>query len=107
MCCSRRASRESSAGVAMNYLLCGLLAYLVLGVVLSYAILPGPMKRRLRFRDVVLGAFFMPVLFLLLIFFDISEDMWARILIVLDFDPPEKMRAGPAERSSHKANDAR
>ena len=79
----------------MTYFYFGLAAYLVLGVVLTYMILPGPMKRRLSFRDVVVGAVVMPVLFVLLMVFDISEEMWARILIVLAFDPPEKMRPGP------------
>jgi hypothetical protein len=78
----------------MTYFYFGLAAYLVLGVILTFVILPGPMKRRLGFRDVVLGSIFMPILFVLLIFFDISEEMWARILIVLAFDPPEKMRPG-------------
>lgn len=79
----------------MIYLLLAIGAYLVAGLVLTFMILPGPNKRRLRFRDVIIGSIAMPVLFVLLIVFDISEEAWARILIMLDFDPPEIMRAGP------------
>ncbi|MHB1206237.1 MAG: hypothetical protein ACYCZX_11755 [Rhodospirillaceae bacterium] len=88
----------------MIYLIIGVSAYLAAGLVLTYMILPGPMKRALRFRDVIVGPIAMPVLFVLLIVFDISEEAWARILIMLDFDPPEVMRARP-KPTSHDSND--
>jgi hypothetical protein len=79
----------------MIYFYFGLAAYLVVGLILTFVILPGPNKRRLSFRDVVTGAMFMPILFVILICFDLSEEAWARLLIILAFDPPEKMRPGP------------
>ena len=78
----------------MIYLLSGILAYLVLGFVLTRSVFKAP-SIRMRFSDVVLGAIFMPILVLLLVLFDFFEEMWKRLLIALDFDPPEEMRAGP------------
>ena len=78
----------------MNYTLFGILAYLVLGVVLTRSVLRIP-RRRLRLRDMALGALFMPVLFVILLLSIFFEDLWKRLLIALDFNPPEEMRAGP------------
>ena len=91
-------------GDDMVYVWAGLAAYLVIGLILTYSILPGPNKRPLRFRDIVLGSLFMPILFVILIVFDISEEMWAKILIVLDFDPPEIMRAKPRKEDRSKGD---
>lgn len=70
--------------------------YLVLGLILTRVILRGT-TYRLKFRDAVVGSFVMPVLFLLLMFFEVSDETWRRILIMLAFDPPEIMRAKPLE----------
>jgi len=78
----------------MNYTLIAIGAYLVVGIMLTRVILRIP-RRRLRFRDMVIGAVAMPVLFLALLFLTFLEDAWKRLLIVLDFTPPEEMRAGP------------
>lgn len=80
----------------MIYVVLAVAAYLVLGVVLTWSLLKGT-TRRFRFRDAVLGAVFMPVLFVLLLLFELLEGVWERLLILLDFDPPEEMRAGPVE----------
>ena len=80
----------------MNYVYFGILAYLVLGVVLTRSVLRAP-RRRMRFWDIALGAVVIPVLSLVLFLFILCEDAWKRLLIALDFDPPEEMRAGPKD----------
>lgn len=37
----------------------------------------------------------MPLVLLLALLLTLFEKAWARLLIALDFDPPENMRAGP------------
>jgi hypothetical protein len=52
-------------------------------------------RRRPRFWDVALGAVVMPVLALILFLCTLFEGLWKRLLIALDYNPPEEMRAGP------------
>ncbi len=62
-------------------------------------------SRRPSFWDMVVGAFTMPVLFVCLLACVLFEDLWKRLLIALDYNPPEEMRAGPEtppERDSGK-----
>lgn len=78
----------------MDYILLGILAvYLITGIVLTRSVLRP--NRRLRLREVALGALFMTVLFVFLLLCILFEDLWKRLLIALDFNPPEEMRAGP------------
>jgi hypothetical protein len=42
-----------------------------------------------------LGAVVMPVLALILFLCTLFEGLWKRLLIALDYNPPEEMRAGP------------
>ncbi len=81
----------------MIYLYIGLAAYLVLGFVLTRVVLKGT-TMRLSFRDLVVGPVAMPVLFLVLLVFDISEEAWSNLLAMLAFDRPEIMRAKPIDR---------
>ena len=84
-------------GVSLKHWLWGAAgAYLVLGLILTKVILKGT-TYRLKFRDALVGSVAMPILFLLLMFFEISDETWRRILIMLAFDPPEIMRAKPLE----------
>ena len=78
----------------INYYYVALATYLVLGFILTRIVLKGT-SLKLGFRDVIVGPVVMPVLFMILICFDISEEVWAKILIILHFDPPEQMRAKP------------
>ena len=78
----------------MNYVRYAIAAYLVVGILLTRTVLRAP-SLRMRFRDYVLGSIVMPVLFVALLTCVVSEDLMKRILIALDFDPPENMRAGP------------
>lgn len=73
--------------------------YLVLGVVLTRVVFRAP-SLKMRLRDYTLGALFMPILFVALLLFMLFEELWARLLIVLDYNPPEEMRAGPKEPDS-------
>lgn len=81
----------------MGYVYIGIAVYYVLGFILTRVILKGT-TIRMSFRDFVVAPFAMPVLFVVLMVFDISEEAWARILVMLDFDPPEQMRAKPLEK---------
>lgn len=82
-------------GLPLKYWLWGAAAvYLLLGLILTRVVLKGT-TYRLRFRDVVVGSVAMPILFVLLMVFEISDETWRRILILLAFDPPEIMRAKP------------
>ena len=83
----------------MNYVLYAISAYLVLGIILTRSVLR-TRTFRLRFSDVALGAVVMPVLSLAMLLCVLFEDIWKRLLIALDFDPPEEMRAGPAAPGS-------
>ncbi len=79
----------------MIYALAAIAAYLALGFVLTrYVAAP---KMRMKFSDAVLGAAFMPVIMTALLACMLYEEAWKRILIMLSFDPPEEMRAGPEE----------
>lgn len=78
----------------MNYVLIALGAYLVVGVILTYNVLKIP-RRRPRFWDVAVGAVIMPVLSAVLFLCVLFEPLWKRLLIALDYNPPEEMRAGP------------
>jgi hypothetical protein len=78
----------------MNYTLIAIGCYLVVGIFLTHVVLRLP-RQRLKFRDIVLGAVAMPVLFVALLVLTFLEDAWKRLLIVLDYNPPEEMRAGP------------
>ena len=87
----------------MTYTLSGIAAYLVLGAILTYSVFREMRRPRRRFRDFALGSVLMPILLVLLLLFILFEKLWARLLIVLDFDPPEDMRAGPAEPASKES----
>ena len=80
----------------MNYFYIGIAVYLVAGLVLTRSILKNT-SMRMRFRDAVLGAVATPILFTAMLAFELFEDLWARLLVMLDYDPPEEMRAGPKE----------
>jgi hypothetical protein len=84
------------------YVLAGILAYLVLGIILTRYAAASTM--RMKFRDAALGAFFMPVLTACLLLFIFLEKAWKRILIALHFDPPEEMRAGPKESAERESD---
>jgi len=88
----------------MNYVYYAILAYLVVGLILTRKVLRIP-RRRMRFWDVAMGAVVMPVLSFALFVCVLSEDLWKRILILLDFDPPEEMRAGPDAPASDEPGD--
>lgn len=81
----------------MNYLYIGIGIYYVLGFILTRVILKGT-TIRMGFRDFLVAPLAMPVLFVVLMVFDVSEEAWAKILVILDFEPPERMRAKPIER---------
>lgn len=78
------------------YIFLGAVAYVALGLVLTRVLLKGT-SQRFRVRDAVLGAAFMPILFVFLFLFEALEGLWERLLIALDYDPPEEMRAGPVK----------
>ena len=87
----------------MNYMLFGIAAYLMVGAYLTHSRLAGMQKRRSLLRDWALGSALLPVVFLLGLLFILFEKLWARLLIVLDLDPTEDMRAGPAEPATRKS----
>jgi hypothetical protein len=66
----------------------------VIGIILTYNVLALP-RRRLKLRDLVVGAVVMPVLAVVLVLCEVFEKAWKRLLIILDYNPPEEMRAGP------------
>ncbi len=77
-------------------------AYLVLGLCLTrYATAP---NMRMKFRDVILGAAFMPVLLAFMLLCIFFEKAWKRLLVALAFDPPEEMRAGPDDEAKKDTN---
>lgn len=69
-------------------------AYLITGLFLARSVLRVP-RKRMRLRDLALGAVVMPVLSTFLFLCIVFEAWWKRLLIALDYDPPEEMRAGP------------
>ncbi len=79
----------------MIYLGSAILVYLLIGVVLTRSVSTRGPTLRISFRDVVVGAVLMPVVFLLALVCIAFEELWARLLIALDYEPPEEMRAGP------------
>lgn len=87
----------------MYYFLYAILAYLLVGLIMSRKVLRIP-RRRLRFWDVVVGAVIMPVLSVVLFLCIIFEDLWKRLLIALDYNPPEEMRAGPKPAAPKKSD---
>jgi hypothetical protein len=86
----------------MNYVYAAIFAYLVVGLILSRNVLAIP-RRRMRFWDLMIGAVVMPVLSLILFLSILFEDLWKRLLIALDYNPPEEMRAGPKPPESKDA----
>lgn len=87
----------------MTYVLYGLAgAYLLWGMVLTYTLRSGLHRRGGFMRDWLLGPLVLPVLFLIGLAFMAWEKLWARLMIVLDLDPPEEMRAGPAPKPGAK-----
>ena len=89
-----RCGGKGRARMSVNYLYIAIAVYLVIGFILTRVILKGT-SIKFSFRDLVVGPVVMPVLFLTMMVFDLSEEVWAKILILLAFDPPEKMRAKP------------
>ena len=89
----------------MNYVLYGVLAYLALGIFLTRSILMIAPTIRTRFRDYAVGAVLMPVLLLFALLLSLFEKLWARLLIALDYEPPENMRAGPDAPAKHDSGD--
>jgi ABC-type uncharacterized transport system permease subunit len=73
-------------------------AYLVTGLMLTRNVLRRPKSRnKMRLHDWAIGSVVMPAMFVFLMLCVFFEKMWARLLIVLDFNPPEEMRAGPKD----------
>lgn len=88
----------------MEYLLYGLAAaYLIFGAVLTHSVIAGMHRRRGNLRDWVLGTVSMPVLFVLGLLLIAFEKAWARLMKVLDLEPPEEMRAGPVDPDRQKS----
>ena len=88
----------------MEYVLYGLAAaYLIFGAVLTHSVIAGMHRRRGSIRDWVLGSVSMPVLFVLGLLLIAFEKAWARLMKILDLEPPEEMRAGPAEPAPEKS----
>ncbi len=87
----------------MNYTLIGIAVYLVFGAVLTHSMISGMHRRRGKVRDWVLGAVAMPVLFVVGLLCMAFEKLWARLMKVLDLEPPEEMRAGPADAPPEKS----
>lgn len=85
----------------MTYVLYGCAAaYLLWGIFLTHSLLSGLRRRRTIVRDWLLGPLVLPVLFVVGLVFMACEKLWARLLVMLDYEPPEQMRAGPVEPSS-------
>ncbi len=83
----------------MYYVLAAVAAYLLIGIILTYNVLAIP-RRKPRKVDLALGAVIMPVLTIILILCEVFEDVWKRLCILLDFNPPEEMRASPKPQSA-------
>ncbi len=80
----------------MVYVYSALGVYLLIGLILTNSVLRAP-SRRMRYYDFALGAVVMPVLFVALMVMEAGHKLWKRLLIALDYNPPEEMRAGPKE----------
>lgn len=87
----------------MTYALATLAAYLTLGVILARTVFKAP-SMRLRVRDIALSAMVMPVLFVILLLCILFEELWKRLLVALDYNPPEEMRAGPDLPGASESN---
>lgn len=88
----------------MTYVLWGIAAaYLAFGAFLTSSMMAAMHRRRHPIRDWVLGSCFMPVLFVVGLVCMFCEKLWARILPLLDFEPPEQMRAGPADPAAESS----
>jgi hypothetical protein len=64
----------------------GATVYFVVGVLLTRSILKKT-KIPLRFADVTVGAFFMPVIFLFDRLLILLDHLWFSLLLLLDFQP--------------------
>jgi len=87
----------------MNYALYALAAYLILGLYLTYVVMSGMHRRKWKFRDWLLGAVAMPMVILAGLLCELFEKLWARLMKVLDLEPPEEMRPGPTEPAKQKS----
>tara|TARA_R110000868_G_scaffold49259_2_gene158871 strand:+ start:945 stop:1226 length:282 start_codon:yes stop_codon:yes gene_type:complete len=87
----------------MNWTYIGIAAYLALGAFLTHLILMEMHRPRRRIRDFALGAVLAPILLVVLLLLLLFEKLWARLVIILDLEPPENMRAGPTEPASGKS----
>ena len=76
----------------MIYLGVALGIYLIIGIILTRTLLlfPEAPSIRMRFRDAVLGALFMPVITLALLLSIWFEKLWKRLLLALDYEPEER-----------------
>lgn len=82
----------------MTYILYGLAAaYLIFGAVLTHSVIAGMHNRRGKIRDWLLGIVFMPIVFVFGLICIGLEKLWARLLIVLDLERAEELRAGPKD----------
>ncbi len=88
----------------MNYVLFAIAAYLALGAFLTHSMLAGMQGRRRLLRDWALGSAFLPIVFLVGLLFILFEKLWARLLVFLDLDPAEEMRAGPVDPTRQKSD---
>ena len=86
----------------MNATLIGLAAYLVFGAILTHGMISSMHRRRGNVRDWLLGTAAMPILFVAGLLCIAFEKLWARLMKVLDLEPPEEMRAGPADAPPRK-----
>lgn len=81
----------------MTYIYIVIAVYLITGLYLTRVMLAGMQRRRSHLRDWVLGSVSMPVVMLIGLLCLVVEKLWARLLVALDYEPPEEMRAGPVE----------
>ncbi len=92
----------------MIYVLYGLAAaYLIFGAILTHAMLAAMHRRRHPLKDWVFGILGMPVLFFIGVVFMACEKLWARLLLLLAFEKPEEMRAGPKDTAPSNTNSRR
>ncbi|MGE4064539.1 MAG: hypothetical protein AB7E79_14330 [Rhodospirillaceae bacterium] len=86
----------------MNYALYALAAYLIVGLYLTHLVISSMVRRKWKFRDWILGAFAMPLVILAGLACELWEKAWARLMKILDLEPPEEMRPGPAAPANPK-----
>ncbi len=87
----------------MNWTLPGIAAYLALGAFLTRLILMEMYRPPRRLRDFALRSVLAPILLVVLILSLLFEKLWAKLVIVLDLEPPENMQTGPSELTSGKS----